>query len=125
MKAYFLGIILALAAAPLWAQAPATPPTPPPPSTHQMHHDMMTRHMEQMQAQVDKMRATLEQMKANLSKITDPAARQQAQLNVDLWEAMVHHMEVMTHMMAPHGGMDMGGMHAPAPATEKPAEPQK
>ena len=71
-----------------------------------MHH-----HME-MQQQVAKMRATLEKMKANLDKISDPAVKQQAQLDVELWDAMVQHMEGMVKMMTMHGGMMGGGDHS-------------
>ena len=77
--------------------------------------------MPDMKAQVEKMRATLDQMKANLAKIKDPALKQQAQLDVDLWEAMVEHMEGMVKMTSQgpdkpsgdrRGGMGCcGGMH--------------
>lgn len=138
MKATVLGIVLTLAAACFAAQNPA-PATPPPPPAHHMHHDMMAMHMKEMHEQVGKMRATLEEMKANLGKITDPALRQQAQYDVDLWETMVHHMEEMTDMMGAHSGMGMGhgmgqgmgqgmgmgGMHPEAPvAPQQPATPQ-
>jgi TolA-binding protein len=54
-----------------------------------------------MKAQVEKMRATLEQMKANLAKMKQPeAVRQQDQFNIDLWEAMVSHMESMVNAMS-------------------------
>lgn len=137
MKAKLLGIVLALGTASLWAQTPATNPAPaPPPPMHRMHHDMMAQHMRQMQAQVDQMRATLEQMKANLAKITDPAVKQQSQYNVDMWETMVHHMEMMTRAMAPHSdmghgmgmgsGMGMGGMQSgQSSGSQTPAQPQK
>jgi Spy/CpxP family protein refolding chaperone len=138
MKATVLGIVLALAGACVLAQTPTpnSSATPPPPM-HRMHHDMMAAHMQQMRDQVSKMRSTLEEMKANLSKITDPALKQQAQYDVDLWEAMVHHMEVMTDMMGSHSGMGMGhgmgmgsgngmgGMQPSNSAPEKPAQPQK
>ena len=105
----------------VWAQAeaPAQPPQYPParPSSS-MHHpvpsDEHEHHMQEMKAQVEKMHATLDQMKANLAKVKDPAARQQAQLNVDLWEGMVQHMDGMVKMMSDHpmphegAGMQMG-----------------
>ena len=83
-----------------------------------------------MSAQAAKMRATLDKMKANLSKITDPALKQQAQYDVDLWEEMVQHMESMARMMSGHGGMGMGmGMHDmkdhPPMPDDKPAAPDK
>lgn len=91
------------AAAPAQApssQTPAAPPTPP------MHHDMgpgmHQEQMHEMKAHVEKMHATLDQMKANLAKVKDPAAKQQAQLDVDLWEGMVQHMDGMVKMMSDH-----------------------
>ena len=91
----------------LWAQnAPQTPPpTSQPPMHHPDHDHMMGMHhdMMHMQEQVKNMRATLEKMKANLAKITDPALKQQAQYDVDLWEAMVEHMEGMSKMMSGTG----------------------
>jgi hypothetical protein len=94
-----------------------------------MHDHMMAmhQHMQSMQDQTAQMRATLEKMKANLAKISDPALKQQAQLNVDLWEAMVQHMEGMSKMMQAHHGMGMtGGMkaHPPMPK-EQPQTPEK
>jgi hypothetical protein len=91
--------------------------------THSHHHGMAGQGapMPDMKAQVEKMRATLEQMKANLAKIKDPALKQQAQLDVDLWEAMVEHAEGMVKMMSEgpdkpsgdrRGRMDCcGGIH--------------
>ena len=64
---------------------------------------MVDQHMQEMKAQVEKMRATLEQMKTNLAKVKDPALKQQAQLDVDLWEGMVTHMEGMVLMMSGKG----------------------
>ena len=83
-----------------------------------MHHpvpsDEHEQHMQEMKAQLEKMHATLDQMKANLAKVKDPAARQEAQLNVDLWEGMVQHMDSMVKMMSNHpmqhqgAGMETG-----------------
>jgi hypothetical protein len=76
-----------------------------------MHHDMAAmhqQHMQEMKDQAAKMRATVEQMKANLAKVKDPAVKQQSQLDIDLWEGMVSHMEGMANMMSDHRGM---GMH--------------
>lgn len=89
----------------LWAQAPAQSANP------SNHHDMMAMHQEHMQEmkdQLDKMHAKLEEMKANLAKVKDPAARQQVQLDVDLWTMLASHMEGMQKMMA--DGMEHGGM---------------
>ena len=71
-------------------------------------------HMQEMKTQLEKMHATLDQMKTNLAKLKDPAAKQQAQLDVDLWEGMVHHLDGMVKMMSDQGmphegaGMQMG-----------------
>jgi hypothetical protein len=86
------------------------------------HHDMAAMHQahtQEMKDQAAKMRATLEQMKVNLAKVKDPALKQQSQLDVDLWEGMVKHMEGMVEMMSHEGmgpgmmggGMMGGGMH--------------
>jgi hypothetical protein len=82
----------------------------------------MHQHMQSMEDQTAKMRATLEKMKSNLSKITDPALKQQAQYDIDLWEEMVQHMEGMSKMMKAHEGMGMmDGMKAPSPNTGRQA----
>jgi len=65
--------------------------------------------MQQMKAQVEKMSATVAQMKINLAKIKDPAARQQAQLDAELWDSMVKHMQGMVDMMSEH--QESGMMH--------------
>lgn len=117
MRSATLCFALMTLAACVWAQAPtqAPAPQPPPPVHHGMHHDraaMHQKHMQEMKDQVAKMRATLDQMKANLSKVKDPAVKQQSQLDIDLWEGMVQHMEGMASMMSQHEGMGMmGGTH--------------
>jgi len=113
MRSVFLCLALIVSAACTRAQqAPAD--APPPPPAH--HHDMGAmhdQHMQEMKAQVEQMRATLEKMKTNLSKVKDPAQKQQSQFDVDLWEAMVKHMEGMVSMMSGHHdmGMMMDGIH--------------
>ena len=127
MKSLALFLVLSCVAARLWAQTPPqTPPPPPPPHDHMMMG--MHQHMQQMQDQVTQMRATLDKMKANLAKITDPALKQQAQFDVDLWESMVQHMESMSKMMDTHHHMDMGdGMkkHPSMPGDTAPPPPEK
>jgi hypothetical protein len=71
---------------------------------------MHQKHMEAMKADLAKMRAKLDEMKANLAKVKDPAAKQQIQLDADLWEMVVGHMEQMQKMMSEHPGMGMGMM---------------
>lgn len=129
MKALALFLVLSCSAVGLWAQAAPQTPAPPPPGMHHPRHDHMMamhKHMQDMQAQVANMRATLEKMKANLSRITDPAVKQQAQLDVDLWESMVQHMEGMAKMMSGHAGMGMGTMGGvkETPSTEKEEAPK-
>lgn len=111
-----LGMLLATAVyagAPAQAQqqpsAPASSPDMQPPMQHM--HGMHQKHVQEMKAQVDKMRATLEQMKANLAKIKKSGqVSQHDQLDADLWEAMVQHMESMVTMMSHGPGMGMGEM---------------
>src|SRR5437588_11212872 len=107
----------------LWAQASAPDqsqiPQPPdaqsaPPMHHPMGHDMHQQHMQEMKAQLEKMQANLDQMKTNLVKIKDPAARQQARLNVDLWQDMVGHLDGMVKMMSDGGMHERGMMHGGA-----------
>ena len=112
MKPASLFLVLLFLSASLAAQTSGqgtTPGTPPPPR-HQ-HMMEMQQHMQEMKAQVAKMQANVDQMKANAAKITDPAARQQADLDAQMWQMMVDHMQGMQKMMAEHGGMMGGGMH--------------
>jgi len=112
----------------LFAQDTPKPQTPPPQPAHVHGGATGMHHMMSMEDQAGKMRATLEKMKANLNKINDPALKQQAQYDVDLWEDMVQHMESMARMMKAHEGMGMGGMgmgHPAMPPAEKTPEPEK
>ena len=77
----------------------------------QQHMQMMQQHMQEMKEQIAKMQANVDQMKANAAKITDPAVRQQADLDAQMWQMMVDHMTGMQKMMAEHGGMMGRGMH--------------
>jgi hypothetical protein len=116
MRTLVLSLILAFSVTVLLAQTSSQPSSAP---TTPMHHNMMTmhQHMQSMQDQATSMRATLEKMKGNLAKITDPSLKQQAQYDVDLWEAMVQHMEGMSKMMDAHQSMGMDHMknHPMAP----------
>lgn len=100
-------------------QEPAPPARPPMQGCcMHSHQDGVSGHnmsgpgmaMPDMKAQVEKMRATLDQMKANLAKVGDPAVKQQAQFDVELWQAMVEHMEGMVKMMSQAPDMPMGNM---------------
>ena len=114
MRSAILCLALTMSAVFACAQQPPAD-TPPPPPAH--HHDMGAmhgQHMQGMKTQVEQMRATLEKMKANLAKVKDPSLKQQSQYDVDLWEAMVKHLEGMVTMMSGQHemGMMMGdGMH--------------
>lgn len=123
MKSVFITIICLVVTVGAWAQAGNDQGTPPPqPPSGGMHHDMgpmMQQHMQQMKAQVESMRAKVDQMKANLPKIKDAATKQQMQLDTELWDAMVSHLEGMQKMMSEHG---MGGMHH-GPHDPNPPEP--
>jgi hypothetical protein len=129
MKSVFITMICLGLTLAVWAQAGSDQGTPPPqPPSGGMHHDMgpmMQQHMQEMKAQVESMRAKVDQMKANLPKIKDAATKQQMQLDTELWDAMVSHLEGMQKMMS---GQGMGGMHhgphGPNPS-EPPSAPQQ
>lgn len=121
MKFIWISLAVLLLTFASWAQTPETnPPAQAPPPPGPMHHGMAgigPEHMQQMKAQVEKMRSRVDQMKSNLAKIKDPAAKQQAQLDADLWDGMVKHMQAMVDMMSEHeqsgmmhGMMDHDGM---------------
>ncbi len=101
MKLAALGFSLILLMGGMAAQTAAPPASP-------MHHDASMhptpdQHMQEMKAQVEQMRATLNDMKANAATIKDSSAKRQAQLNTQLWEKMVAHLEGMVNMMSSHG----------------------
>ena len=124
MKLFALFLALSLNAARLLAQA--APQNSPPPPHHQMgdHATAMHHHM-QMQEQVTKMRSTLDKMKANVGTISDPASREHAQLDLELWESMVQHMEDMVKMMSMGGtGMKEGADHSRMEMKETPQTPE-
>ena len=97
-------------------------------SAQQSGPAMHQQHMQQMKEHVVKMRSAVDQMKANAAKIKDPAARQHAELDAQMWGMMVDHMEAMQKMMAEHPGMMgnhmRGGMHhhGPPPAPNSPGQ---
>ncbi len=96
-----------------------------------MHHkhDMAKMHekmMKDMQGDVDSMRSNLQKMKDQIGKVSDRGTRDQLQLNIDMWQSLVDHMEkhmdTMKKMMgahhAPPGDADKRD-HEHAPATPK------
>ncbi len=94
--------------------APARPAmTPEQRAAHRKQmQEQMQQHMQAMHEQMEKAKATLQQMKDNLPKITDPAAKQQAQLDINMWQTLVDHMSMMMEHMGPGmmGGPGMGMM---------------
>jgi hypothetical protein len=113
------------------ALAAQNPPAPSTPDAHEHHAQagMRQQHLQEMKGQVEQMRAALTQMKANAAAIKDSAAQKQAQLDADLWERMVAHLEGMINgMSAPENngpaamsgcaGM-MGKDHATIPDGDK------
>jgi hypothetical protein len=96
-----------------------------------MHHphDMSKMHeqmMKDMQGDLDNMRSNLQKMKDQIGKVSDRGTRDQLQLNIDMWQSFVDHMDkhmdAMKQMMsAHHGPPDDAGKHEHqhAPATPK------
>lgn len=84
---------------------------------HDMHGmaNMHTQMMNDMQADLDSMRSTLQKMKDGMDKVSDRATKDQLQLNINLWQSLIDHME--KHM----AGMRkmMNSHHEPPPATPK------
>jgi|GEM_PF-2277557 len=85
-----------------------------PAAGHDQMAGMHEKMMKDMQADMDGMKANLQKMKDLLPKTKDAAAKEQLQLNVNMWQSVVDnmdkHMQMMKHMHE-HGmgGMDMGG----------------
>ena len=96
-----------------------------------MHHrhDMSKMHeqmMKDMQGDLDSMRSNLQKMKDQIGKVSDRGTRDQLQLNIDMWQSFVDHMDkhmdAMKNMMnAHHGPPDDAGKHEyhHPPATPK------
>lgn len=68
---------------------------------------MHQQHMQDMQAQVEHFRTLLDKMKADAANIQDPAGKQLAQDNIDLWQAFFDHLQGMSQRMSGRGM----GMH--------------
>lgn len=108
---FFLAVLFLSAGLAAQTSTPGTTQETPPP--HHQHMMAMQQHMQEMKAQIAKMQANVDQMKANAAKIKDPAVRQQADLDAQMWQMMVDHMQGMQQMMAEHGGMMGPGVHHP------------
>jgi hypothetical protein len=114
MKPASLFLAVLFLSAGLAAQTSTQSTAPGTPVARQQHMMAMQQHMQEMKTQMAKMQANVDQMKANAANIKDPAVRQQADLDAQMWQMMVDHMRGMHKMMADHaGGMMQGGMHHP------------
>jgi hypothetical protein len=92
-------------------------------------HDMSKMHeqmMNDMQADRDSMRSNLQKMKDQIGKVSDRGTKDQLQLNIDMWQSLIAHMDkhmaAMKKMMSAHGGPPTDGTkheHEHAPATPK------
>jgi hypothetical protein len=106
-------LCIAFLIATAWAQTNPAPQDPPaPPRMHCMvgaqQPAMSTPPAPDMKAQLDIMRTKLEQMKVAVAKIKDPALKEQSQLDIDLWQSMIDHMQAMAAAMPPNAPMAMG-----------------
>ena len=74
--------------------------------------DMHQQMMKNMQADLDGMKASLQQMKALLAKTKEASAREQLQLNVNMWQSVIDNMDKHMKMMSSmgSGGHDMQAM---------------
>src|SRR5579872_4931620 len=95
IPSFFLAVLILGASLAAQTAPPQSKGTPPPSHQHMM---AMQQHMQEMKAQLAKMQSNLEQMKANAAKIKDPAAQQQANLDAEMWQMMVTHMQGMQKM---------------------------
>lgn len=91
-------------------------------------HDMPKMHeqmMKDMQGDLDSMRSNLQKMKDQIGKVSDRGTREQLQLNIDMWQSFVDHMDkhmdAMKKMMSTHRGPPDDGKHEyhHPPATPK------
>jgi hypothetical protein len=90
-------------------------------------HDMSKMHeqmMKDMQADLDSMRPNLQKMKDQIGKVSDRGTKDELQLNIDMWQSLIAHMDkhmaAMKKMMSAHSGPPTDGTkheHKHAPAT--------
>jgi predicted nucleic acid-binding Zn-ribbon protein len=71
-----------------------------------MHEQMMMHEqtMKDMQTDLDSMRSNLQKMKDQLGKVSDRGAKDQLQLNIDMWQSFIDHMD--KHMATMRKMMD-------------------
>jgi class III cytochrome C family protein len=79
---------------------------------------MREQHMQEMKANLAKMHALLDQMKTSAAGM-DPKDQQAMQVNIQMWQMMIDHLDAMAQHMQSMQGMGMGGMHDRMPGTEK------
>jgi hypothetical protein len=79
---------------------------------HHHMHEMSKMHeqmMKDMQANLDNMRASLQEMKDQIGKVSDRGTKDQLQLNIDMWQSLIDHMDkhmaTMRKMMGAHSPM--------------------
>jgi hypothetical protein len=99
-----------------------------------MHHkhDMSKMHeqmMKDMQADSDSMRFNLQKMKDQIGKVSDRGTRDQLQLNIDMWQSLIDHMDkhmdAMKKMMGAHKGPpDDAGKHEHHQSSSEPHQKQ-
>jgi hypothetical protein len=82
--------------------------------------------MKDMQADLDSMRSNLQEMKDQIGKVSDRGTKEQLQLNIDMWQSLIGHMDkhmaAMKKMMSAQKGAAAAGTtheHEHAPATPK------
>jgi hypothetical protein len=100
------GLCLAYGLAQDTTQKQMSKPTPPPGTSQRMAmHEQM---MKGLQADLDSMRANLQRMKAQLGTVKDQGAKEQARLNIAMWQSLIDtmdkHLQVIKSMAGP-------GMH--------------
>jgi hypothetical protein len=132
MKSFTAVLLVLFLSVVMWAQAVPQEPAPPP--EHPMKHEPAQDHMMAMpqnqmveaKAELEKMKATLEKMKANLAQVKRPGLlRTQEELNIEMWEIMIGHMDEMLKMMDKHSGhMDMRNAPKAPPMPEAPPQPK-
>jgi hypothetical protein len=112
---------------PMGAQPPQTLTSAKGQARAESRHEMTEMHqqeMEAMKAEIKKMKASLAEMKANTYTIKDVNELARWRNNVEMWEALLGHMERMQKQMESMGPGVMGshkmGAEAAPPDAKKP-----
>jgi uncharacterized protein YpuA (DUF1002 family) len=116
----FLAWILVAAAA--TAQNPPDQSSMPGSTGQQNMSAMHDQMMKSMQADLDTMRSNLQKMKDQLKKVSDQSARDQLQLNIDMWTSLLDNMDKHLTMMKSMTGQGRGRMmhgQQPSPSPKK------